>query len=140
MNLSRVIIKGWETFVKVRPLQNIRLQLTYSRLIAQDLTYEETMGPQPLLRRADYQFGFQAGYDFAEASINLYVRHVGPRWDLNQTLLEPYTLVNLAATCRVMPRAEIHIRVDNLLDVDYEEVMGYNTSRLAAYAGIKLSI
>ncbi len=140
LNLSRVNIQGWETFVKVRPMGNIRLRLNYTRLIAQDLTYEETIGPQPLLRRSDYQFGFQAGYDFADAGINLYVRHVGPRWDLNQTLLEPYTLVNLTVTYRVIPRAEIHIRVENLLDVDYEEVMGYNTSRLAAYAGIKLSM
>lgn len=140
LNLSRVNIQGWETFVKVRPMENIRLRLNYTRLTARDLTFEETMGPQPLLRRADYQFGFQAGYDFADAGINLYVRHVGPRWDLNQTLLEPYTLVNLTVTYRVIPRTEIHIRVDNLLDVDYEEVMGYNTSRLAAYAGIKLSL
>ncbi|MCK5219571.1 TonB-dependent receptor, partial [bacterium] len=37
LNIGKVVTKGWETFLRVRPRENIRLNLTYTRLIAQDL-------------------------------------------------------------------------------------------------------
>ncbi|MBN1958405.1 MAG: TonB-dependent receptor [Desulfuromonadales bacterium] len=56
----------------------------------------------------------------------------------NETL-PSYTLVNLATSYQINDNLKIFGRIDNLFDKDYEEVSGYGTAGLSAYAGIKLS-
>jgi len=116
------------------------LQLTYTKLTANDLTHQDTTGPEPLIRRADYQIGFAAQYSFMGADAAFNIVHIGPRWDTGKTKLPPYTLVNLTLAYKVMFQTQIYIKLHNLLDEKYEEIKGYSTSRFAAYAGIKVEL
>ncbi|MBK7629346.1 MAG: TonB-dependent receptor [Ignavibacteriales bacterium] len=57
-----------------------------------------------------------------------------------RTELKGYVLLNLAAHYDVFDFLRINVRVENLLNTDYEEVFGYATPGLSFYGGIKLSI
>lgn len=50
-----------------------------------------------------------------------------------------YTLVNLGVSYDIMDRAQAYLRVENLLDEDYETAGGYNTPGRAAYFGLRAS-
>jgi vitamin B12 transporter len=53
--------------------------------------------------------------------------------------LDEYWLVTAAASYQVAPGVELFGRVENLLDQDYEEVFGYNSAGVAAYAGLRFT-
>jgi vitamin B12 transporter len=100
----------------------------------------------PLLRRADYRWTLDAGYQAYGAHVNLTVQYVGPRWDADfdpvtyaprQVALAPYTLVNLAMAYDVTPALQVWIKLNNVLDRDYTEVLGYATPRFAALGGVQ---
>ncbi|MCM2562986.1 TonB-dependent receptor [Lutimaribacter sp. EGI FJ00015] len=50
-----------------------------------------------------------------------------------------YTLVNLGVTYDVSTQAQAYMRVENLLDEDYETAGGYNMPGRAAYFGLRAS-
>ncbi len=53
--------------------------------------------------------------------------------------LDDYWLLNIAASYKVSPGVELYGRVENALDADYQEVFGYETAGIAAYAGVRLT-
>ena len=65
-----------------------------------------------------------------------------PPWPTpSQTVtLDDYTLVNINANYSASDRLDIYLRLDNLLDDDYEEVFGYQTLGFAASLGLRLSL
>ena len=50
-----------------------------------------------------------------------------------------YWLVNAAASYKLQPGVEVFGRVENLLDQHYQEVFGFESAPIAAYAGVKLT-
>ncbi|WP_174291423.1 TonB-dependent receptor [Sphingomonas bacterium] len=52
--------------------------------------------------------------------------------------LKAYTLVNFAGTYSVNRHVQLFARIENLLDENYQEVLGYRTPGRAAYGGVKL--
>jgi vitamin B12 transporter len=48
--------------------------------------------------------------------------------------------VRLAGSYEVSPGLELFGRVENLLNQDYQEVFGYETAGVAAYAGVRLKL
>jgi vitamin B12 transporter len=83
------------------------------------------------------------------AGLNLNVTWVGERTDTFFEVTPPYGaptvelddyyLVSLAASLRLSRAATVHVRVENLLDEQYEDVYGYNTPGLGAFAGLRLT-
>ncbi|KAA1194133.1 TonB-dependent receptor [Pseudohalioglobus sediminis] len=62
--------------------------------------------------------------------------------DANETDGEPlddYEVINFNASFTLFQSLELFGRVENLLDEDYQEVRGFNTSGAAAYAGVRYS-
>jgi len=53
--------------------------------------------------------------------------------------LDHYWLVNAAVSYKLQPGLEVFARVENLLDQHYQEVFGFESAPLAAYAGVKLT-
>ena len=53
--------------------------------------------------------------------------------------LDPYVRVDARASYRVHEHLEVFGRVENLFDVDYEEIDGYETPGLSAHAGVRAS-
>ena len=59
--------------------------------------------------------------------------------DVDGSDLDDYEVVNLNASYEVVSGLQVYGRVENLMDEDYQEVPGYNTTGAAAYAGIRYS-
>ena len=70
-------------------------------------------------------------------SLNLETLYYGERFDgsANNNLVDSHNVWNLAARYFHSDSMNLHARVDNLFDENYQFVRGYNTSPLAAYAG-----
>ena len=64
---------------------------------------------------------------------------VAPPFGTQTVDLDSYYLASVAASYRLTEQASVYARVENLLDEDYEDVYGYNTPGIGAYAGIRLS-
>ena len=54
--------------------------------------------------------------------------------------LDDYTLVNINANYSASDKLDIYLRLDNLLDDDYEEVFGYQTLGFGASLGVRFSL
>ena len=75
-------------------------------------------------------------------SMTLDFRFVGPRFnDKNNTQrLGSFDVLNLAVTYDVSERIEAYVRVDNLLDEEYEEVLFYGTPGRSIFGGIRVNV
>lgn len=54
--------------------------------------------------------------------------------------LDDYVLVNARVSYKVNDHAEAFVRVENLLDQDYEEVWSYQAQGISAYAGLSVQL
>jgi vitamin B12 transporter len=90
--------------------------------------------------RGDISYVFDAG----RASVNLSAQYIRGNLDTNFGTFEtveanPYWLVNIAAAYKVQPGVEVYGRVENLLDTYYQEIYGFQTAGIAAYAGVRFT-
>jgi len=63
---------------------------------------------------------------------------VAPPFGTQTVVLDSYYLASIAASYRLTAQASVYARIENLLDEDYENVYGYNTPGIGAYAGVRL--
>jgi vitamin B12 transporter len=97
-----------------------------------------------LVRRPTHKAGFYVSYTFInDFNINTEIIFVGNRDDtdfsnFSRVALKDYTIINFAAHYNVFKFLRLELRLDNLFDKKYEEVLGYGTPGLSAYAGLKL--
>jgi vitamin B12 transporter len=54
-------------------------------------------------------------------------------------LLEDYSVIDVQTAWQFSSAARAHVRVVNALEENYQEVQGYNTAALSAYAGLRWS-
>lgn len=53
--------------------------------------------------------------------------------------LDNYNVMDMSAWYTVLPKLEFYVRVENALDEEYEEVLGYNSAGRAGYLGAEYS-
>jgi vitamin B12 transporter len=142
INVAEAETKGVEVFVSVRPNDDLTFQASY--------TYTDTENKETgedLLRRARNKLGLNVNYQFTDkGNVNLSLVYIGKRddndystWPATQVELDTYVLANLAASYDITRNIQVFGRVENFLDEDYEEVKGFGTPELSAFAGCKLS-
>ena len=73
--------------------------------------------------------------------------YVGERTDIDtdffpspRVALSGYVLASLSAAWRLNDRLEAYGRAENVLDEDYQDVVGYNTAGRTVYAGLRLRL
>jgi vitamin B12 transporter len=140
-NIGKARTEGWETFASAKPITDLEIRADYTYTWA----FDEQTG-NALLRRPQNQADFSASYQWRGAHIGFNILYVGDRPDeafLNYTstpvTLPSYTLVNLMAAYDINANLKLFGRVDNLFNTVYEEVYGYGTPGISAYAGTKVS-
>ena len=74
--------------------------------------------------------------------LNLGVSYTGDSVDSDfgtglRTEIDPWTLVRLGAAWQLNDNIELYTRIENLLDEEYEEVIGYLGAPRALYVGIR---
>lgn len=140
--------RGLELTLAAEPREDLRLDASYTYLHAED-----SEGKQ-LIRRPRHIAAANTRYRFEiwnrPATLNLGVRYNGPQTDTVFTSFFPvetetveldgYTLVNAGLIWQLTDRLQVFARGENLLDADYQEVFGFGTPGIAAFAGLKLAL
>ncbi|MEM1229948.1 MAG: TonB-dependent receptor [Pseudomonadota bacterium] len=67
----------------------------------------------------------------------LLVRHNGDEENTNGTTLDSWTRVDLSGSVILGERAEVFGRIENLLDEDYQQILGYGTPGRSATVGVR---
>ena len=140
INLNKAEAEGYETQVKLSPLENLTISATYTRTDTRDKTYGGLLLRRPRnLASVVLNYAFQKKYQ-----VNLSVNYVGKRLDWKTFSGEnifgnPYTLVNLAGSYTINEHIQIYSRIENLFNEHYQEIRGYHTAGISAFGGIKLS-
>ncbi len=131
-------ITGVETYINYRATDDLTLNFshTYQR------TEDEERNVQDLQYRPNHKFTAMANWQVNDRlNLNINGNYVDSRSTSNggQKSLHGYTLVNIAATYKLTDDLQIYGKIDNLLDQDYEEAVGYNTYGITTYVGMKYS-
>lgn len=142
MNVGEAESKGLELSVQAIPGSDFRLNASYTRTEAKDL-----VAGIDLLRRPKDKFSASVLFPFLKrGSICLSFIHVGKREDLDFTTLPAtrvtladYTLSNTIISYDITPQVQAYVRMDNILNEQYEMVKGYGAPRFSAYGGITLN-
>ncbi len=110
------------------------------------LDAEEPTGKQEIRRpRHSGKASITAKFDEGRGTFHLAALYNGRMKDDNfgtfpatVVTLDDYVLVNAAVSYQIHSNVEVFARVQNLLNQDYQEISGYNTPGVAAYAGVRL--
>lgn len=107
-------------------------------------------GYQDEIRRARHSASLTMSWQVMDGlHINTNAQYSGSQTDVffppwptpSQTVtLDDYTLLNVNANYRATDKLDVYLRLDNLLDDDYEEVFGYQTLGFGASLGLRLSL
>jgi vitamin B12 transporter len=143
----------------------LRAQLTASLRFGASYTYLDATGPDPNLdptgtvqfpevRRPRHAGRADLTYVFADGrgSVNVAAIYNGrmqdnagfstpdfPFFTTSRVTLDDYWLIDVAASYKLQKGVELFARVENALDAQYEEVFGFNTPGIAAFAGLRLT-
>ena len=146
ININKAVTKGVEIYLQSKPVDELNVKLNYTFTDAKDLSPNSQDYNKKLLRRPENKVGLYTSYSFnPKTNINADVIWVGAREDIDFSTyqrieLKGYVLVNAAAHYNVFDFMRLNLRIENLLNTEYEEVYGYGTAGFSVYAGINLTI
>lgn len=145
ININKAVTKGIEFFVSIEPFSWLNCKLNYTYTDARDISLNSTSFDMNLLRRPKHKAGMTYNFNINDkVNLNTDLMWISKRDDIDfstyqRTELNDYVLVNFAAHYDVFNFLRLNIRIENLLDTDYQEVLGYGTAGLSFYGGIKLT-
>ncbi len=114
-----------------------------------DATEKDAMGQSvPEVRRPKHMASVSANYYFLEnrGNLNLNLNYNGSQLDVFYSPttyiselvdIDAYTVVDLAASWQLTPSLELTGRISNLLDEEYEEILGFVRPGRAVYGGLR---
>jgi len=135
--------EGIEVSGRLLVTNALSVGLSYTRLFAHEPSGLVEVRRPEHSGRTDLNYAFDEG----RGNFNLAAIYNGDMQDNaydvfytpTRVTLDEYWLVNVAASYKITSNAEIYGRIENLLDEDYQEVYGYNTPGVSAYAGIRFT-
>jgi vitamin B12 transporter len=147
-NIAEASSNGFEFSASAINIQHFSLNASYTYTITKDDYKLSPDFDKPLLRRPKDQISIVANYRVSDRiNFNLHFRYVGERDDKDFSIypsarvtIPDYTLVNLAASYKIINYLELTARVENLFDKQYEEVLYYGTLGRSFYVGMNLTL
>jgi vitamin B12 transporter len=137
--------QGVEVAARYLMLPGLTLAASYTYLDAREDDGSEEIRRPPHTGRIDVNYAF----DRDRANLNIAAVYngrmkdtafeAGPPFGSQIVSLDDYWLITAAASYRLQPGVEVYGRVENVLDQKYQEVFGYNTGGVAAYAGMRFT-
>lgn len=135
--------EGVEMAAKVQVSKEITVSAAYTHLTAMDASGVAELRRPRHAARADLSYAFADGKGrFTIAGVyngQQPDRTIDFSYAPVRVNLDDYWLVSAGASYMLRPGIEIYGRVENALNERYQEVYGYNTPGLAAYAGVRLT-
>jgi len=140
-NVSEADIKGVEAELSFKPADGFETRGTYTYTHTED----GDTGDE-LLRRPKDKYSLVLSYAGNDKmALNVSLIYMGKRNDVDPasfatTRVQSHCLVNAGASYSVNNRLRCFVRVENLFDEDYEEVIGYGTAGVSGYGGIEITL
>lgn len=138
--------KGVEAILDTQLGKSITLMTSYTYT---DATEKNSLGQSiPEVRRPKHMASVSANYSFADyrGNLNLNLNYNGSQKDVffspttftsELVDIDAYTVIDLAAAWKLTSSLELTGRISNLLDEEYEEVLGFVRPGRAVYAGLR---
>ncbi len=147
VNIKKSETRGVEFYLSAKANNNLSLRANYTFTDSKDLSAGSADENLPLLRRPKHKASLNIDYNISEAlNINSDIIFVGQRDDKDfstypakRVKLNSYTLINFSASYRVTGFLQLYGRAVNILNSDYEEVLGYGTAGRSGYLGLRLT-
>lgn len=150
VNLAHTRARGIEVALEARPEPHLHLLGQYTYLDGEILESPSGFDPvyaegEPLLRRPKHQGSFSAQLSFPRWSAGATLVRVGERADsdfvgLGLTRSEAYTRLDARLRLRVAGGIEAFVVAENLLDAEYQEVLGYPALGRSVRGGFRLAV
>ncbi len=132
--------KGTEIAYKNSIIEDVFLNLSYTNLSAKNGNGDK------LLNRPTNKFGFGVDYyGLKDFHFNINGEYIGTRYSPNFDYSKPnvktgnYTIWNAVVDYDINKNFSTYVKLDNILNKDYQIVDGYATSQRAAFVGLKAS-
>jgi len=147
-NVEQVMTQGVEIFILWKPAEHFQAKAsyTYTDTEAVNAASFGISDKSRLLRRPLHKASLDLTHFFAHdrGSLTLTMLYVGIRDDLDPVSFstveaDDYFVVNASGRFRICDHVELFGRVENIFDQEYEDVLGFATSRAAAYAGVSIN-
>lgn len=132
-NIARVDSRGAELFSTLQLTQSLRLDLNYAYIDAEDGSGRERARLPK--HSGDLSLSWNPDSPF---SGTLLLRHNGEEANTDGSTLDDWTRIDVNGRWAFSDRLELFTRVENLLDADYQQILGYGTPGLSAYLGARL--
>ena len=138
-------IHGVEATAKARLAEGLSFTGQYTFIEGEDANGVE------LVRQPKHLASANLGYEFlgGRAKLDLGIDYNGERQDIqfsnffatrNNVTLDDFILINLAASYELIEGVELYGRVENLLDEDYQEILGFSNPGIGAMIGFRATI
>lgn len=139
-NVGSAKSQGWEVGIDLvlardQPwMKRLELKGHYTMTLTRNLVTGTRLARWPV-----DQAGLSVRYQPIDpVRVTLDFRFVGERADAQR--LGSFDVLNLAVTYDVSERIEAYVRVDNLLDEEYEEILFYGTPGRSIFGGIRVNV
>jgi outer membrane cobalamin receptor len=149
VNLAHTRARGIELSLETRPAAGLALYGQYTWLDGEILESPSDFDPvfaagEPLLRRPEHQAALTAEWSGPRLGAGATLVHVGRRADSDFVGLglgenEPYTRLDARLRLRIARGVEAFLVTENLLDREYQEVLGYPAPGRSVRAGVRLA-
>lgn len=140
-NISRAKIWGIENLVIFKPVDQIKINYSYTYLNTKNEATEQSLDRRP---RNKHVLSLEIK-PLEKLDISLSYLYVGDRKDRRwvggaqqQIILDDYNKIDLSGRYIVNESFEVFGRVENLSDEHYQEVDGYGTPGISFYTGVKV--
>lgn len=138
--------RGAEAQLAYQPSQRLRLSAHYAYLDATE-KQDGSGRDEDEIRRPRHTGSFALSYQAARGGFTLSATRTGDQRDMDfsefparPVVLDAFTLLRFAGHAQLDRSARLSLRLENLLDEDYEQVFGYASPGFAAYLGLQLSL
>lgn len=141
INIARASSAGAEILIQASPSDNLLLSASYTRTEAKD---EDTN--DNLLRRPKDKFTARLNLRFfKKGQIVLSLIHTGERedtewieWIPTRVKMSSFNMFNGAFSYDIFQDVQVFIRLENILDEEYEMIRGYGTPGFSAFGGFEI--
>jgi outer membrane cobalamin receptor len=155
INVERASARGIELVGGARPLRRLRAMASYTFLRSRLERAADVLNPEiglPLLRRPRHSGSMEVSWIAERFDLTLDGSFVGKRRDFdpvtfvrfdltNRPLFnDGYAKLNAAGSYRLNRLVSAFARVENLLNQDYEEILGFPAYRLNFSAGLRIRV
>jgi vitamin B12 transporter len=155
VNVERSTARGVELAGAARPVQRLRLAASYTFLRSRLERAQNVLNPElglSLLRRPRHAGTIEASWVAEQWDVTLDGSFIGRRRDLDPVsgarfdaagraiFVDGYAKLNLSGSYRIHRGLRAFARVENLLNQDYQEVLGFPAYRLNFSAGLRVQI